>query len=105
MLRSREKREFLRAYVPEYRRVKAVAKENPRLFAQFQSRIWLLWISRWYPELRVPDPNDAAGICHWNRSRQKVSSSVMAQINRLTVFALESSQDYSDASVFGSLLC
>ncbi|KAK0458062.1 uncharacterized protein EV420DRAFT_1480222 [Desarmillaria tabescens] len=71
MLRSQEKRDFLRPYLPEYRRVKAVAKENPRLFAQFQTRIWVLWINRWYLEMQAPDLNDAAGICHWNHCRQR----------------------------------
>ncbi|SJL06445.1 uncharacterized protein ARMOST_09782 [Armillaria ostoyae] len=71
MFLSREKREFLGPYLPEYRRVKAVAKQRPRLFAQFQSCLWLAWSKRWLPELRAPDPEDADAVRHWNRCRQR----------------------------------
>ncbi|SJL09510.1 uncharacterized protein ARMOST_12888 [Armillaria ostoyae] len=71
MLLSREKREFLSPYLPEYHRVKAVAKQTPRLFAQFQSRLWLIWSKHWVPELRAPDPEDADAVRHWNRCRQR----------------------------------
>ncbi|SJL18442.1 uncharacterized protein ARMOST_22031 [Armillaria ostoyae] len=71
MLLSWEKREFLSPYLPEYHRVKAVVKQTPRLFAQFQSRLWLIWSKRWVPELRAPDPEDADAVRHWNRCRQR----------------------------------
>ncbi|PBK73748.1 hypothetical protein ARMSODRAFT_972131 [Armillaria solidipes] len=68
---GKEKREFLGPYLPEYHRVKAVAKQRPRLFAQFQSCLWLAWSKHWLLELWAPDPEDADAVHHWNCCRQR----------------------------------
>ncbi len=105
MFVSQEKREFLRPFLPEYCRVKAVAKQTPRLLAQFQSRLWLIWSRHWVPELRAPDPEDADVVCHWNRCCQRVSSVIAAGIHKGLTYFIGPPQNYQDSGAVGTLLC
>ncbi|SJL00983.1 uncharacterized protein ARMOST_04297 [Armillaria ostoyae] len=63
-------RDFLRPYLPKYYRVKYVAKQNPGRFAQFQSRMWTLWIRCW--EIQPPDPEDAKAVEDWLKLCQRI---------------------------------
>ncbi len=74
----RAHRDFLRLYLPEYYRVKSVAKENPAHFAQFQSHMWTLCIRHW--GIQPPNPEDAQAIEDWMKLRQRVSTPGIAQM-------------------------
>ncbi|KAK0211961.1 hypothetical protein IW262DRAFT_1301413 [Armillaria fumosa] len=68
---TKEQREFLRPYIAYYRRLKARAREHPKPYSVFQSRLWLLWKDRFRSQLQPPDPADKSACEHWYTCRRK----------------------------------
>ncbi|SJL13212.1 uncharacterized protein ARMOST_16651 [Armillaria ostoyae] len=68
---TREQREFLQPYIAYYRHLKARAREHPKPYSVFQSRLWLLWKDRFRSQLQPPDPADKSACEHWYACRQK----------------------------------
>ncbi|KAK0481233.1 hypothetical protein IW261DRAFT_1418343 [Armillaria novae-zelandiae] len=68
---TKEQREFLRPYIAYYRRLKDRAREHPKPYSIFQSRLWLLWKDRFRSQLQPPDLADKSAREHWYTCRQK----------------------------------
>ncbi|KAK0471642.1 hypothetical protein IW261DRAFT_1571930 [Armillaria novae-zelandiae] len=54
-----------------YRRLKDRAREHPKPYSIFQSRLWLLWKDRFRSQLQPPDLADKSAREHWYTCRQK----------------------------------